>query len=209
MGHQPCTANVTPEAPGDWQVFNQMQRNYNLMVNTYGVDKQVWITEYGDPTAPVGVGAAVSETAQRTNLELAYYRAARTPWHGPILYYSERDMPNDRADAPNEPFFGLSNRDGSWKLAAHRFLQLATQDDARQIQRPASGNRLMAPGRYFYAGPVNFKLTGATYTMTARSGVSINASNGMLSITSGASTGTLTVTTTLGGLSVSQVITII
>lgn len=209
---QPYTANVTPETSGDWQAWNQVDRNYNIMVNDYGVKKPVWLTEYGDPTAPSGGYAVVSEAAAATNIELAYYRACRTPWLGPLLIYSERDRPLNNGistDSSSETFFGLNRRDGSQKPGAAVFQTLALRDYENKIGRPSSGTRQFWAGRYFDAGPVNFDLAGTTYSMTTRSGVSINASTGMLSITSAASTGTFTVTATLNGNSAQTILTIV
>lgn len=209
---QPYTAYVTPETAGDWQAWNQMQINYNLMVNTYGVDKPVWITEYGDPTAPAGGYAVITEAEQAENLEMAFYRAARTPWHGPVLIYSERDRPIDNGisdDSSSETFFGVNRRNGTPKPSATMFQALAQRDYNRQMARPTSGTRTIWAGRYFTAGRANFKLTGTTYAITALSGVSINASTGIISITSGATLGTITITATLDGTSATNTLQIV
>lgn len=209
---QPYTAGTTPDTAGAWQAWNQVDRNYDIMKNTYGVKKQVWLTEYGDPTAPSGGYAVVSEAAAAANIEMAYYRACRTPWLGPVLIYSERDRPTNNgisSDSSSETFFGVTKRDGSQKPAAAVYQTLAWRDAALQIGRPASGTRTFWAGRYFKADPDNFDLEGATYSMTTLSGVTIASATGMLSITSGASTGAFTVTATLNGTSAQVVLNIV
>lgn len=210
---QPYTASTTPDTAGAWQAWNQVDRNYNIMVNDYGVKKQVWLTEYGDPTNPPGAYAVVSEAFAKANLEMAYYRACRTPWLGPVLIYSERDRPVNNgisADSSSETFFGISLRDGTDKEAAERFRTFTARDRAGQISRPASGQtRQFWLGRYFSTNDDNFDLTGVTFSITALAGLSVDTNTGMATITSNTTPGTFTVTATLGSTSAQMALQIV
>jgi polysaccharide biosynthesis protein PslG len=96
IGHHASAFPYFPSVRERWNPWFQMHGTRvslrSLMVRNGDAHKQIWVTEYGAPTA---TSRAVSEVAQANMVTEAYNLIAQYPWAGPLFWYSYRDrVPN-------------------------------------------------------------------------------------------------------------------
>ena len=83
--------------------------------------KQIWATEFGEPTAQTST--SVSEAAQAQFVTDAFTQLKQWSWAGPAFLYSFRDYGTDTSNVEN--FFGIIHSDWSLKPAYNAFAAVA------------------------------------------------------------------------------------
>lgn len=112
LGFHPYSWPLSPEDGKPWNGWWIMENTIRAaMVANGDGDKQIWMTEFGFPTA--GGGNAVSEAAQAGYFDVGMKRAASYDWAGPMLIYSWKDRGGNNGDT--EAWFGIRRPDGSAK----------------------------------------------------------------------------------------------
>lgn len=118
LGFHPYCWPLMPNDTARWTGFQIMKTDIrDVMVANGDAAKQVWITEFGAPTN--GGARSISQQAQSDTLQQASDFASRTPWVGPILWYTYQDRGRSKADT--EDWFGLIGPGGERKLAYATF----------------------------------------------------------------------------------------
>jgi polysaccharide biosynthesis protein PslG len=106
VANHPYTFPQLPNDPGsNW---SQMPTLHSIMVSHGDGAKQIWLTEFGAPSAGSG---GVGTTGQTTQITQAVQDAETTPWIGALFIHTYQDQ----ASSPD--YFGLLNADGSAKPA--------------------------------------------------------------------------------------------
>lgn len=122
VGYHPYSYPLLPSSSESWNGWQIMEDGIrSTMVKNGDADLQVWITEFGAPTA--GSSAAVTETTQTMTLVQAVLQAQATSWVGPVLWYSYQDKGVAANDI--ESWFGLIGPDGAHKAIYDTYQALA------------------------------------------------------------------------------------
>ena len=124
VGIHPYSFPRAPLDPSPTNTFSQLPDLHALMGAAGDADKQLWITEYGYWTSPLGDThwlGSVTEAEQARYLTEAYDAAAQ-PWLGPLLWFTFRDTgEGEDADFQRDRNFGLIREDGQPKPAFEAF----------------------------------------------------------------------------------------
>ncbi len=122
LSFHPYTWPELPESPRPWSGWTIMTGPIrDLMTANGDGGKKVWITEFGAPTNPGGVTEATQAEILRQGAE----KARATPWAGPLLWYSYRDLGSDLEDS--EDWYGLVRQARDPKPAYRIFQELAKE----------------------------------------------------------------------------------
>ena len=116
VSYHPYTYPLTPSDDKGQRGWSRMLAARQTMVDNGDGSKQIWVTEFGAPTAGPN---AVSETQQAAIMHDAYSLWAGYPWAGPLCWFDYRDKGTDTSNHGN--FFGLYTNDGKPKLALTQF----------------------------------------------------------------------------------------
>lgn len=120
LSFHPYTWPELPDSPNPWSGWTIMAGPIRDLMTAHGdAGKKVWITEFGAPTNPGGVTEATQAEILRRGVE----RARATPWAGPVLWYSYRDLGTDPEDS--EDWYGLVRHTRDPKPAYPVFRDLA------------------------------------------------------------------------------------
>ena len=95
---------------GTASAINQMTLMHQLMINNGDGSKQIWASEYGEPTTGGG-----SEAMQASFIQDFINTWSGIPYAGPSFIYTLRDVPGSTAPQDN---FGVLRSDWTWKPAA-------------------------------------------------------------------------------------------
>jgi hypothetical protein len=96
VGYHPYSYPYPPMYPATWNTFYETPALHALMASNGDGAKQVWGTEIGFAT---GTGSkAVSEMTQSADISAAIDQWTSWAFHGPIIFYTIRDLGTDRAD---------------------------------------------------------------------------------------------------------------
>lgn len=142
VGFHPYSYPLSPthyKRSNAWSQMAETSWSIRSIMREHGDDaKQVWLTEYGAPTAGPGAIATggdghafwnvpdhVSEAYQAELMREAFTAHASYGWAGPLFWYSYRDLGVDREN--KEHFFGLLRYDGTRKPAYEDFATLLTE----------------------------------------------------------------------------------
>lgn len=130
VGIHPYSFPELPSGSARWNTFAQLPRIQAIMRNHGDDERQIWLTEYGAPSAgDEGVGT----TMQARMVVEALQLAAANPHLGPIYMYTMYDI--DLGSADPESHFGLLYGPGQPKPA---FLEL--RDAARKCGTLSHGD---------------------------------------------------------------------
>lgn len=120
-----------PRAPLDYHptnTFTMLPRIHDLMTAHGAGHKQIWITEFGYWTSPLGAEqweGSVTPELQAQYLVDAFEAAGARDWIGPMLWFSYRDRGEDAmADYRRDDNFGLVEQNGTAKPALKAFSRL-------------------------------------------------------------------------------------
>lgn len=128
IGFHPYSWPLLPKDRVPWNGWQIMASELRaVMVKHNDAAKQIWITEYGAPTA--GGREAVSPVMQAAMLRQAEMLAREAPWAGPLLWYSWRDRGGRLQDTEN--WYGLIDPLGNPKPAFNVYRDLGVGTRAR------------------------------------------------------------------------------
>jgi len=117
-----CVFNPEPSRKDPYGMKNGWDRMLNarkMMVAKGDSAKQMWITEYGGPTAgPRGSMNVLTEAQQASLLKAGFERASQYSWVAMMSWFTYDDDPGENPQhAPNGAFMGLLRADHSPKPA--------------------------------------------------------------------------------------------
>lgn len=128
VGYHPYSYPLMPSASESWNGWQIMEDGIRgTMVANGDSDLQVWMTEFGAPTA--GGSTAVSQATQANMIKEATSLAAGNSWEGPILWYTYRDQGGNTSTVEN--WFGLVGTNGARKDAYYTFQSIATTQEGQ------------------------------------------------------------------------------
>lgn len=134
VGYHPYTWPLMPSGTQNWNGWHIMETKLReIMVKNGDGDLQIWMTEFGAPTA--GSSTAMTGSQIAAMLEEAVQIAQGYDWAGPILYYSYEDRGG--ATTNTENWYGLRRPDGSTKEAYHTYKRLGNLDNDIDAPAPA------------------------------------------------------------------------
>ena len=117
------------------------QQVESLLATMAGVDKEVWITEYGISTPPGGKWTQAVQSSRIKDLLDTWQEYADDPAHpeyadllGPIFLYTGRDTPN--ASNPNNDYLGLWDVNGNLKDAGKMLKKWLASQQPQPPQQP-------------------------------------------------------------------------
>jgi polysaccharide biosynthesis protein PslG len=111
VGYHPYSYPYAPMYPATWNTFYETPAVHALMAHYGDGAKHIWGTEIGFAT---GTGSkAVSAATQATDISAAIDQWTSWSFHGPIIFYTIRDLGTDRSDV-NENM-GMLDHSGSPK----------------------------------------------------------------------------------------------
>jgi hypothetical protein len=132
VSDHPYTQTYLPSVEWNANPWRQMVlRLRTVMVDHGDADKQVWITEFGAPTAGPGSAAVngrkrsdladghVTTALQAQILSVAVRLARAHAWIGCFVWYSYQDAGTSRSNSEN--FYGLINANGTPKPALREY----------------------------------------------------------------------------------------
>jgi hypothetical protein len=125
VGFHPYSYPYQPSYFASWNAWSQMSLTSpsirSVMTANGDSGKQIWITEFGAPTAG-NDGSYVSEAKQTAIISQAITLKEGYQWTGPLFIYSYKDLSTDTSTTQN--FFGIIRYDGSKKPAYIALQQL-------------------------------------------------------------------------------------
>lgn len=127
VGFHPYSFPVAATYNAPWNAWQQMGNTApslrSIMMENGDSAKKIWITEYGAPTGGPSVASAaydprehadhVTEERQAALLIDAVADAQKSPWAGPLFWYSYKDL--GTSESTTENFYGLLHADRSPK----------------------------------------------------------------------------------------------
>lgn len=116
VSYHPYTYPLSPSDDKGDRGWSRMLAARQTMVDNGDGDKQIWVTEFGAPTAGPN---AVSQEQQVAIMRDAYRLWAGYSWAGPLCWFDYRDKGTDTSNHGN--FFGLYTNNGKPKLALQQF----------------------------------------------------------------------------------------
>ena len=167
VGYHPYSFPYAPMHAAEWNTFYRTPDVHALMTRNGDGAKRVWGTEVGFPT---GTGSkAVSEATQAVYITAAINQWTSWSFAGPIMFYTTRDLGNDRRDVNDN--MGMVDRSGAPKpvfSSVRRTLQAPRDVHASVV----AGGALVtwAPPAWDYGRPITGYRVVATpsgATMTA------------------------------------------
>lgn len=155
VGYHPYTYPFMPTASDSWNGWQIMEDGIRgTMVANGDGDLQVWMTEFGAPTA--GGATAVSQATQAAMITQATSLAANYSWAGPLLWHTYRDQGGSTNTVEN--WFGLVGPNGERKAAYYTFQSIATTQEGQSSGGGSGGGT----GTGTSSGGVT--VSGTTYT---------------------------------------------
>lgn len=121
VGYHPYSWPLMPSDSKVWNGWQIMEDGIRgTMIANGDADLQVWMTEFGAPTA--GSDKAVSQKAQAAMLSEAYALAQTEKWAGPLMWftYEDGEIPGSQAN-----WFGLLDSSGNHKASYAAYQSLA------------------------------------------------------------------------------------
>lgn len=116
-----------------WSKMSQTTPNARAVMTANGdTNKDIWMTEWGAPTA--NNGGAVTEAVQANQITSAYSIAHGLPWAGPLFLYNWTD------DNTSGGSFGVFRSDGSAKPGFSAYNAVVNP-----AATPPTGNRVVTP----------------------------------------------------------------
>lgn len=117
VGYHPYSWPLMPADSKVWNGWQIMEDGIRgTMVANGDSDLQVWMTEFGAPTA--GSDKAVSQAVQAAMLSQAYALAQAEKWVGPLMWFNYEDGMSPGSTAN---WFGLLDSDGNRKAAYYTY----------------------------------------------------------------------------------------
>lgn len=125
VGYHPYTYPQMPSSSSSWNGWQMMEDGIRgeMLANGDG-GKQIWMTEFGAPTA--GSNTALTQAQQAQVIREAVDIAQDYDWAGPIMWYSYKDRGGSTNSAEN--WFGLVGPNGEKKAAYNTFKDLGNKD---------------------------------------------------------------------------------
>lgn len=121
VGYHPYSWPLMPSDPQVWNGWQMMEDGIRgTMVANGDSGLQIWMTEFGAPTA--GSSKAVTQAAQSAMLSEAYALAQNKSWAGPILWFTYEDGESPGTEAN---WFGLLEASGARKTVYGTFQSIA------------------------------------------------------------------------------------
>jgi hypothetical protein len=168
VGYHPYSFPWAPMYPASWNTFYRTPDVHALMAANGDGDKQVWGTEVGFPTGTSG--SAVSESAQAQDIAAAIDQWTSWSFHGPIIFYTIRDLGTDRSDWNSN--MGMLDHSGRQKIVFSTVRrQLQAPRDVHATADVGAADVTWAPPSYDYGQEITgYKIvassTGATVTVS-------------------------------------------
>jgi hypothetical protein len=119
VSYHPYTYPLLPSDDKGTRGWSRMLAARQTMVDNGDGAKQIWVTEFGAPTAGPN---PVSQEQQAAIMHDAYRLWAGYSWAGPLCWFDYRDKGTDTSNHGN--FFGLYTNDDRPKLALTQFENL-------------------------------------------------------------------------------------
>jgi hypothetical protein len=117
LADHPYTFPGAPDPSDPASSFGELDAMRQLMVEHGDGDKQIWLTEYGAPTAGSN---AVSASTQAELVTDAFTAVETRPWVGPVFVFDWQDDAGDGA-------FGLTTSTGQAKPAYSALIDLLSK----------------------------------------------------------------------------------
>jgi len=111
----PYTWEMVPLQPSPTNPWTYLPQIHNLMAANGDGNKQIWLTEWGQPTSGAG---AVTPAVQATMITEGFQVASTWTWTGPLFIANWEDDASSGA-------YGLLNADGTAKPALSAYSQAA------------------------------------------------------------------------------------
>jgi hypothetical protein len=167
VGYHPYSYPYAPMYAAVWNTFYRTPDVHALMAANGDGAKQVWGTEVGFAT---GTDAkAVSDSAQAADISLAIDQWTSWSFHGPIFFYTMRDLGTNRADVNQN--MGMVDHAGVPKpVFASVRRQLQAPRDVRAVASSGGAQVTWSPPMWDYGQPITgyqviASASGATVTV--------------------------------------------